>query len=144
MKRRFVQINGELVEVGLDYVPEPRADHHVIPDIVPFKSTDGAVITGRAHWREHLKANNLQEFGHSDIKYQGAQWEKKKQAQQERIQRGGGPTDVTTRLPEVFEPAAPSRLHVELANRLHGRPRPERKEFIKLALEQSKRMSRGR
>ncbi len=143
MKRRFVQIDGELIEVGLDYVPEPRADHHIIPDIEPFKSTDGAHISGRAHWRAHLKQNDLVELGHSDIKYQGAQWEKRKQAQQERLKRASGVSDAIGSVPADFTPSAPSRLQIELANRLHGRPKPARKELIKLALEQSKRLKHG-
>ena len=33
-----------------------------------------------------------------------------------------------------------SNLNVEMANRLHNRPMPERKEMIKLTLDQMKRM----
>ena len=40
---------------------------YVIPDIKPFKSNDGAQIEGRSQWREHLKVNNLVEYGASDL-----------------------------------------------------------------------------
>jgi hypothetical protein len=64
MKRRFVQINGELVEVGHDYVPEPRESHHVMPDIQPYRSQiDGSMITSRSHHREHLRAHGCVEVG---------------------------------------------------------------------------------
>jgi len=47
---------------------------------------------------------------------------------------------------EFDKPGAPigpmqrSSLNVEMANRLHNRPPPERKEMIKMTLDQMKRM----
>jgi hypothetical protein len=47
---------------------------------------------------------------------------------------------------EFDRPGAPiaavkmSNLNVEMANRLHNRPMPERKEMIKMTLDQMKRM----
>lgn len=71
MRRRFVQINGELVEVGPDYLPTPRADHHVMPDIKPYKSMiDGKEITSRSHHREHLRAHGCVEIGNDSSLYQ--------------------------------------------------------------------------
>lgn len=66
MKRRFIQqANGELVEVGPDYVPEPRAEvPHVLPDIKPYKSMiDGSMITSRSQHREHLRMHGCVEVG---------------------------------------------------------------------------------
>lgn len=64
MRRRYVQINGELVEVGKDYIPEPRNSHYVMPDITPYRSmVDGRMIESRSTHREHLKANGLIEVG---------------------------------------------------------------------------------
>lgn len=64
MKRRFVQINGELVEVGLDYQADPRADVHVMTDIKPYRSMiDGGMITSRSHHREHLREHGCIEVG---------------------------------------------------------------------------------
>lgn len=63
-RRRFVQINGELIEVGPDYLPEPRSDHHIIPDIKPYRSQiDGTMITSRSHHREHLRMHGCVEVG---------------------------------------------------------------------------------
>ena len=64
MRRRFVQINGELIEVGKDYIPEPRSEIHVIPDIKPYQSMiTGEWITSRSHHREHLKMHDCVEIG---------------------------------------------------------------------------------
>lgn len=63
--RRFIQQpDGSLVEVGLDYVRDPRADHHVMGDIQPYKSmVDGSLITSRSHHREHLRQHGCVEVG---------------------------------------------------------------------------------
>lgn len=64
MKRRFVQIDGELVEVGQDYIPELRQSHQVMGDIKPYRSMiDGSVITSRSHHREHLRMHGCIEVG---------------------------------------------------------------------------------
>lgn len=69
MRRRFVQIKGELVEVTPDYVAEPRADIHIMPDIKPYRSmADGSWITSRSKHREHLKVHNCIEIG-NETKY---------------------------------------------------------------------------
>ncbi len=64
-RHRYIQINGELVEVSPDYVPEPRAQiPHVIPDIKPYRSmVDGSMITSRSQHREHLRMHNCVEVG---------------------------------------------------------------------------------
>ena len=51
------------MEVGLDYLPEPRSSL-VMPDIKPYKSMiDGSTITSRSKHREHLRAHNCIEIG---------------------------------------------------------------------------------
>ncbi len=63
MKRRFVQRNGELVEVTQGYTREP-AGPFVMPDINPYISmADGSLITSRSKHREHLRVHNCQEVG---------------------------------------------------------------------------------
>src|SRR3990167_1252763 len=66
--RRFVQINGELEEVSLDYLPEPRTPF-LMKDIKPYKSMiDGSLITSRSRHREHLRNHNCIEIG-NETKY---------------------------------------------------------------------------
>ena len=65
MRRRYIQQpNGHLVEVDESYLPEPRADHHIMPDIKPYRSmADGTWVTSRSTHREMLKRNNCFEVG---------------------------------------------------------------------------------
>ena len=68
MRRRFVQRNGELVEVSLSYIPEPRTPL-IMPDIKPYVSQiDGRTITSRSTHREHLRAHNCFEID-NETKY---------------------------------------------------------------------------
>jgi len=63
VRRRYIQRDGVLIEVSLDYVPEPRAPM-TMPDIKPYKSMiDGREITSRSRHREHLRAHNCIEIG---------------------------------------------------------------------------------
>lgn len=63
-RRRFIQRNGTLVEVPLDYVAEPRAEHYVMGDIAPYRSMiDGSMVTSRSHHREHLRQHGCIEVG---------------------------------------------------------------------------------
>ena len=64
MRRRFVQLQGELVEVTPDYQPEPKADYHIMPDIKPYQSmADGTMVGSRSTHREMLKRNGCIEVG---------------------------------------------------------------------------------
>lgn len=55
MRRRFVQRNGELIEVGLDYLPEP-AGPFIQGDLPAYQSpVDGRPVEGRVQRREDLK-----------------------------------------------------------------------------------------
>lgn len=142
MRRRYVQVNGELIDVS-DYAPEPVAAH-VIGDIEPFKSPDGTFITGRAHWREHLKRTDSVEMSHSDIKSAQANWNKRQEQFRDRLRKSAETVkEHSGPVGEVRE-VRRSNLNVEIANRLHGRPMPERKELIKLTLDIAKRNARGR
>ncbi len=63
-RRRFIQLDGELVEVTPDYRQGPTADFHVMPDIAPYQSMiTGETITSRSKHREHLRAHGCQEVG---------------------------------------------------------------------------------
>ena len=61
MRRRFVQINGELVEYGRSV---ERVAPDVMGDIEPYQSQiDGTWIKSRSQHREHLKAHECVEVG---------------------------------------------------------------------------------
>lgn len=63
MRKRFIQRNGELIEVSDGYLPEPRAPL-LMPDLKPYRSmADGSLITSRSKHREHLRAHNCVEIG---------------------------------------------------------------------------------
>lgn len=69
-RRRYVVRNGEVVEVPLDYIAEPRTQtHQVMPDIKPYKSmVTGEEIGSRSTHREHLRQHGMFEVG-NEVKY---------------------------------------------------------------------------
>ena len=63
-RRRYIYRNGEAIEVGLDYTPEPRSEFHVMRDIKPYRSmADGTIVGSRSTHREMLRRNNMVEVG---------------------------------------------------------------------------------
>lgn len=140
MRYRWVYVDGVAYEAG----NEPLSDsHHIINDIEPFQSPDGAFIAGRAAWREHLKRTDSIEMGHSDVKAAQEGWQRKKEAHQARLSKAG--KTVSEYVPSGdMRPIQRSGIAVEMANRLHGRPAPERKDMLKMTLDIAKRMQRGR
>lgn len=67
MRRRWVMIDGELVEITRE-IPEPDAPM-VMPDIQPYQSmVDGSLISSRSRHREHLKQHGLIEVGNERLK----------------------------------------------------------------------------
>lgn len=69
MRKRYVQIDGQLVEVSSDWSPDPVSDVHVIGDLQPYKSmVTGEMVMGRAQHREHLRKHNVIEVG-NETKY---------------------------------------------------------------------------
>jgi hypothetical protein len=71
MRKRFVQVDGQLIEVSKDYkqVREATTAHNIIPDIQPYQSmATGEMIGGRRQHREHLRANGLVELGNEKLK----------------------------------------------------------------------------
>lgn len=64
MRRRYVQIDGELQEVPLDWAAEPRRSAEIMPDIEPYRSMiDGSMISSRSQHREHLRRHGCVEVG---------------------------------------------------------------------------------
>lgn len=59
-RRRWIYVDGEAIEVTLDYSPDPRSDIQVMPDIDPYRSmVNGEWITSRSRHREHLREHGL-------------------------------------------------------------------------------------
>ena len=74
MKRRFVQIGTELVEVTRDWTSEPRHDYHIMGDIDPYISAaDGTIVGSRSTHREMLRRNNCFEVGNDSSLFRGPQ-----------------------------------------------------------------------
>lgn len=141
MRKRWIYDGARAIPVE-EYEGAPSADHHIIPDIAPFRSPDGALITGRAQWREHLKRTDSIEMGRSDVKVAQENWGKRKEAFRDRLRESAKAVANYTETHTEMCPINRTALNVEMANRLHGRPEPARKELIKLTLDQAKRMSK--
>ena len=67
MRKRWIQINGELVPY--DQAPtESYSGITIIPDIQPYQSMiTGEMITSRSKHREHLREHNCIEVGNEKI-----------------------------------------------------------------------------
>lgn len=106
----------------------------VIPDIVPFLDTSGVYITGRRDWREHLKRLDAIELSHDDLQRQTEKQLAQRAAQRERIKKAQEQTKVT--YGQAGEPVRASATAQRVAERLHGRPMPDRPTLIKIAMEE--------
>lgn len=63
MRRRYIQLDGELQEIDRDYAQDPVAPM-IMPDIQPYRSmVDGSLIGSRSHHRAHLKQHGCVEVG---------------------------------------------------------------------------------
>lgn len=134
MRRSYVQINGVLYEKGL----EPVSEAHFVMGDVDFVANDGTHIKSRSHWRDHLKQTNAIEMGMSDIKSAEASFAKRKEAHQARLSNPKGVTPANVPYRDGQE-VRRSRIAANVLNRLDGRPTPDRKTVIKIALEEARR-----
>lgn len=116
--------------------------HFVQPDLEEFRSTDGAWISGKRQWREHLKMTNAVELGHADLAAAKEKWESRKSSHAARI-KGGQVVDPGP-LPEHIPESPRSRVNAEVANRLYNRPAPDRKTLLKITLETARDLARRR
>ena len=112
---------------------QEREAPYVIPDIEPFKDTSGKYITGRKSWREHLVRTGTIELGHSDLKRQTELHEARKDAYRSR------PVEAPVRANVIQNTAEPSKTAIRVMERLHGRPPPDRKTLIQIAIEERTR-----
>ena len=101
-----------------------------------------SIIGGRAQFREHLARTDTVEMGHSDIRSMQENWNKRKSAHREKISSQREFVQEHSREIPITDTRSMSHLSRELANRLDGRPAPERKELIKLGMEVQRMMRR--
>lgn len=86
-RRRWIQINGELVEVTKDYQPDLRTDSGALwgdRSYDGLRATDGTDISSRSKHREYMKANNLTTA--DDFK---DSWAKTQEQRAKYVQQGG-------------------------------------------------------
>lgn len=86
-RRRWIQINGELVEVTNDYQPDLRADSGALwgdRSYDGLRATDGTDISSRSKHREYMKANNLTTA--DDFQ---SSWAKAQEQRAKYVQQGG-------------------------------------------------------
>jgi hypothetical protein len=105
-------------------------------------SNDGARIEGRRQWREHLKANDLVELGHADIKDAESAQEKKRRAALEKVERLQKEVIGKWEEPEPLPDNEPAkkRLWCKVAERLENREQPTRKQLIRVVVEELRRL----
>jgi hypothetical protein len=86
-RRRWIQINGELVEVTKDYQPDLRTDSGALwgdRSYDGLRATDGTDISSRSKHREYMRANNLATA--DDFK---DSWAKAQEQRAKYVQQGG-------------------------------------------------------
>ena len=142
-RQRYIAVGNKWVAANEAAEMAELTAPMIMPDIAPFRSSDGAYISGRSAWREHLKATGTVELGHSDVAAQRNEWNRKRQTFQSRLEMSKEAVREASPPTGEVRPIKRTNLNVEIANRLHNRPAPDRKELIKLTLDLAKRMNRG-
>lgn len=109
MRRRYVQINGELVEVSHDYVPEPRSPM-VFGDLPEYQSpVTGLIVAGRRARREDLKRTRSRP-------YEGFEQESKEAARQRGYQEQKLDASLTRAASEAFYQLPPKKRAILRGN----------------------------
>lgn len=102
MRRRFVQRNGELIEVTVDYVPEPRGPL-VFGDLPAYQSpVTGKLVDGRVARREDLKRTGSRPW-------EGLDQEKKEAARHVAYAEQRQDAALTKSASEAFYQLSPSK-----------------------------------
>ena len=115
-----------------------QQSHYIMPDIEGFTDTSGKYIAGRRAWREHLASTGMQEFGHGDLKRMTDRHQETKAKYREKMERATRNAPAVP-MPTNARPLEPSRTSIRVAERLHGRPPPDRPTLIKIAMEERMR-----
>lgn len=104
-RRRYVQIDGELVEVTNDYTPEPRAPL-VFGDTPAYQSpVTGLWVDGKRARREDLKRT-------SSRPWEGLAQEKKEAARQQSYAAERLDASLTRTASETFYQLPPSKREI--------------------------------
>lgn len=109
----------------------------VMSDIDPFVDNTGTYISGRTQWRNHLKQTGSIEYGPEDIKKAGENHFKRRQEYEDRIKKLPPNAPITPS--ETARPVEMSQAARRVLERLDGRPAPDRKTLIQIAIEERMR-----
>lgn len=105
MRRRFVQRNGELIEITADYVSEPRGPL-IFGDLPSYQSPiNGQWIDGRVARREDMKRNGCRPW-------EGLAQEKKESARQQNYAEQRLDASLTKSASEAFYQLPPSKRNL--------------------------------
>ncbi len=105
MRRRYIQIDGKLVEVTADYQQEPAAPM-IFGDLPSYQSpVTGIWVDGRKARREDLKRTGSRP-------YEGLDQEKKEAARYQRYQDQKLDAQLTKSVSEAFYQLPPSKRDI--------------------------------
>jgi len=105
MKRRFIQRNGQLIEVTVDYIPEPRSPA-VFGDLPEYESpVTGKPVAGRVARREDLKRTRSRP-------YEGFEQEMKEANRQKQYSEEKLDASLTRAASEAFYQLPPSKREI--------------------------------
>lgn len=109
-RRRYVQIDGELVEVTNDYTPEPRAPM-IFGDTPGYQSpVTGLWVEGKVARREDLKRTGSRPW-------EGLAQEKKEAARQENYAEQKLDASLTRTASEAFYQLPPAKRDILMGRR---------------------------
>lgn len=105
MKRRFIQRNGELIEVTADYVPDPKGPL-IFGDTPSYQSPiTGLWVDGRVARREDMKRSGSRPW-------EGLAQEKKESARQNQYAEQRLDASLTKSASEAFYQLPPSKRNL--------------------------------
>lgn len=106
MRRRYVQIDGQLIEVSPDYNPPKSVAPLVFGDLPSYRSpVNGQWIDGRVARREDLKRTGSRPW-------EGLEQERKESARQERYAEQKLDASLTKTASETFYQLPPSKREI--------------------------------
>ena len=128
MRRRYVQIGTELFEITDTVSVQAPV---IIDDFKPWFDTSGKEIQGRRQWREHLHTIGAVELSKHDLEMAAERHMTRKTALLTKVEPGVHAQGA--------KPVERSQTACRLLERLEGRPKPDRKTIIQMAIEERMR-----